>query len=189
MPVLLISSDAGYKCPVVLAAVDPHHTYSKPANLDREILSIAAAVTDALHGSLHAVHAFIPVPAGSFPDIAVSQQSTSALEALIAEVAKQGFDETLRSTEIPEGKRHLVGRHPIDAIEQVAREINSGIVVLGEVSRTGLKRLIIGNTAERLLDHLACDILIVKSPHFETKVPVAVRGVRYTAMLSTPAMN
>jgi Universal stress protein family len=35
-------------------------------------------------------------------------------------------------------------------------------VVMGAVSRSGLKGLFIGNTAERILDELSCDILLVK---------------------------
>jgi nucleotide-binding universal stress UspA family protein len=33
---------------------------------------------------------------------------------------------------------------------------------MGAVARTGLKRRIIGSTAEHVLDHLHCDILIVR---------------------------
>jgi hypothetical protein len=47
--------------------------------------------------------------------------------------------------------RILVPEYPIDAIPRVARQARSAIVVLGAISRSGLKRLFIGNTAERLL--------------------------------------
>jgi nucleotide-binding universal stress UspA family protein len=35
---------------------------------------------------------------------------------------------------------------------------------MGALARWGLKRAILGSTAEKVLDHLPCDILIVRSP-------------------------
>jgi len=45
------------------------------------------------------------------------------------------------------------------------------------MSRRGLKRLFIGNSAERLLDDLHCDVLVVKPPKFSARLPRARRGV------------
>ncbi|MGH8313881.1 MAG: universal stress protein, partial [Steroidobacterales bacterium] len=36
------------------------------------------------------------------------------------------------------------------------------IMVLGAVARSSLQRVLIGSTAERLLDRLPCDILVIK---------------------------
>ena len=41
----------------------------------------------------------------------------------------------------------------------------------------GIKRWLIGNTAERILDDLRCDVLIVKPTTFRNRVPRATRGV------------
>jgi universal stress protein E len=74
-----------------------------------------------------------------------------------------------------------VGDLPAAAIEQAARRTRSDIVVMGAVSRSGLKRLIIGNTAERLLGELPCDLLIVKPASFASGVPARTRGPRLVA--------
>ena len=55
---------------------------------------------------------------------------------------------------------------------------------MGAVSRSGLKRLIIGNTAERTLDLLACDVLIVKPARFANRVPLRRRGARVIPLSS-----
>jgi universal stress protein E len=52
---------------------------------------------------------------------------------------------------------------------------------MGAVSRSGLKRIFIGNTAQRLLDTLACDILVVKPHQFRARVSRNARGVRLIA--------
>ena len=51
-----------------------------------------------------------------------------------------------------------------------AAEINADVVVMGAVARNRWKRLFIGATAERTLEHLPCDLLIVKPDWFKTPV-------------------
>jgi universal stress protein E len=72
----------------------------------------------------------------------------------------------------------LVGHLPVDAITEAARKTHSAIVVMGALSRSGYKRLLIGNTAERILDELPCDLLVVKPANFRSRVPRVSRGVR-----------
>jgi nucleotide-binding universal stress UspA family protein len=60
-------------------------------------------------------------------------------------------------------------------LESVVKRTKAGIVVMGAVSRSGLRRIFIGNTAETVLDRLSCDLLVVKPPGFVTQVPKRVR--------------
>jgi universal stress protein E len=101
----------------------------------------------------------------------------------LAQVQQQ-FDRVLRTTDIPRSRRHLIERHAIDAIQDVARDTHSSIVVMGAVSRSGLKRIFIGNTAQRLLDALPCDILVVKPRQFRARVSRNARGARLRAAQS-----
>ena len=55
------------------------------------------------------------------------------------------------------------------------------ILVMGAISRSGLKGLLIGNTAERMLDRLGCDILIVKPADFRHPVSATPRGAQIVA--------
>jgi len=80
---------------------------------------------------------------------------------------------------ISASRRHLIARHPSDAIEQVAAETRSAVVVMGALARSGLKGLLIGNTAERVLDYLPCDLLVIKPSGFRAKVPRRRRGARF----------
>lgn len=175
VPVLLVKRSRPYHRPTVLAAVDPTHAFAKPARLDEEILGIGSAVTGALHGKLHAVHAYVPTPPGA---AFASAQAALRNRQAAAKRARMAFERVLRSTGIPAARRHLIGRHPIDAVQEAARESRSDIVVMGAISRSGLKRVFIGNTAEQLLDRLTCDLLIVKPLEFVSRVPGARRGAR-----------
>lgn len=47
-------------------------------------------------------------------------------------------------------------------VAQVARSVGAPLVVAGSVGRRGIRRLIMGNSAEELVDVLPCSILVVK---------------------------
>jgi nucleotide-binding universal stress UspA family protein len=76
----------------------------------------------------------------------------------------------------------------IAAIEQTALETHSAIVVMGAISRSGLRRFIFGNTAEYLLDSLPCDLLIVKPPKFSVPLQRRSRGVKFVAAPYVPGI-
>jgi len=176
VPVLLVKTRETYDHPCILAAVDPSHAYSKPLKLDREILSCAAQITRALQGSLHAVFAYNPLPAAALePGLALAGVTDTIATETQAR-AKKALAHVLNGAAIPESRRHLVPQHPIDAIERTAAAVGSNIVVMGAISRSGLKRLVLGNTAERVFDDLPCDVLVVKPKRFASRVPRARRG-------------
>jgi universal stress protein E len=54
---------------------------------------------------------------------------------------------------------------------------------MGAISRSGFKRLLIGNTAERVLDRLTCDILVIKPGHLVNRIPQKRRGAAPATIL------
>lgn len=183
VPVLLVKDARAYRRPKVLAAVDPEHTYAKPVWLDREILCAGQEITQALGGTLHAVHAYAPIPALAFPTGAITQEQVAAVQARCGKEAAQKLRRELRDAEITNAVSHVVGRHPSDAIAEVAGKIRSSLVVMGAISRSGFKRLLIGNTAERVLDRLACDVLVIKPGHLINRIPQKRRGAAHAQIL------
>lgn len=177
VPLLLVKSRRPYRHPAVLAAVDPSHA-DKPAQLDEDILGLGGSLSRALRGTLHVVHAHPQVLSGSRATDAFSPTQAARLNAEFAASAKAQLDRLLAPTAIPRNRRHLSGRSAADAIATAARETLSSIVAMGALSRSGLKGMFIGNTAERLLDRLSCDVLIVKPAHFRSRVSSASRGAR-----------
>jgi universal stress protein E len=178
MPVLLVKTRRAYDHPRILAAVDPSHSFSKPLRLDREILSCASQLTQALRGSLHAVYAYDPLPTGAVEPGLALVGATQALANETEARARKALARVLNGASIPESRRHLVPRHPIDAIQGAAARVRCSMVVMGAISRSGLKRLVLGNTAERVFDELPCDVLVVKPKGFASRVPRARRGAQ-----------
>jgi universal stress protein E len=179
MPVLLVKHAGPYRQPSVLAAVDPDHTYAKPVRLNQQILRLGAAFARALHGELHAGYAYMPLPPTAFSGGVLSDEAVLGLEARTTRAARVRLQRTVHGVGIPQTRQHILGRHPVDAIAQLATRTGSSIVVMGAISRSGFKRLLIGNTAERVLDRLACDVLVVKPAGLIKPPPRARRGARY----------
>jgi universal stress protein E len=181
VPVLLVKARRPYARPKILAAVDPSHAYSKPVKLDDEILRSGSEMARALHGTLHAVYAFNPLPIAMAPESDAGEMIPD-IEAAARDRARTVFERALRAAVIPRSRRHLVPRHPTDAIEEVAGAIGSDIVVMGAISRSGLKRLVLGETAEKLFDRLPCDLLVVKPRRFTNHIPATRRGAQLIAL-------
>jgi len=77
-----------------------------------------------------------------------------------------GGDLIRRAYRVPPDRIHLMLGSAVDLLAEEAERVRADIVVMGAVSRSRLQRIFVGNTAERVLDHLPCDVLIVKPTEF-----------------------
>jgi len=171
-PLLLVKSTRAYAGSVVLAAVDPFHTHAKPADLDIRLLEIGKTLAQLFKGSLHVFHAYtplvelVPLPAAmAIPAIAPPEAEQAHAKIVAGEVARLAA-----AVGVPPAARHL--RMGVIASElcNVARSTKAGLVVMGAVSRSTLRRIFIGATAENALDELQCDVLVVKPRGFKSAV-------------------
>lgn len=161
---LLVKAPGGYRKPDIVAAVDPFHARDKAGKLDARLLGAANDLAQLLRGRAHAFHAFLPLIAtlpGGMGQPAALTLPPDAEDAHRAGIRKV-FDKLAARGGIPPSRRHLRMGDVATQIEAVLRETKAGIVVMGAVSRSGLKRLFIGSTAEHVLDHVPCDALIIK---------------------------
>ncbi len=173
VPLLLLKGSRRYRKPAVLAAIDPFHAGDKPASLDKALLATGARLAGSLGGTLHVMHAWLPLTA-LVPTAASSPVPIYLPEEVEAEHEKQvrkAFERIATRAGIAPSARHLVVGPVQAAMETVAGRTRASIVVMGAISRRGLQRLVIGNTAERMLGHLDCDVLVVKPPGFRSRVP------------------
>lgn len=175
VPVLLIRSRGAYRATAVLAAVDPAHAFAKPAALDAQILARAQAAANALSVPLHVVHAFLPLPSAQNQGKSY-YVSPVQIEQRAQQHAQKALNKALAARGVSASRRHLVEGHPAQVIPAIARRLRASMVVMGAVSRSGWKRLLIGNTAERIIDELSCDLLIVKPSGFAANFPRRRRG-------------
>jgi universal stress protein E len=182
VPVLLVKSGATWQDLNVLAAIDPSHQFAKPAKLDGRILNAAADFSAALGGTLHVVHSYVAVPAGAVPMAGASTPLVTAISEGSLARAKTNLKAAVEGTRIPRQRQHLVQGPPVQTIPDLALKLGCELVVMGAVSRSGLKRLLIGNTAERVLSSLTSDVLVVKPLEFKTRVTRRSRGMHFVGL-------
>jgi universal stress protein E len=159
--------------PVFVAAIDPMNQHDKPAALDDEILQLSKTLADAVGGEVHAFHSYDP-------RIAVATATANAyipvslpfdeIEQQMHEDHQKRFKEITSFHKVDDDKAHLVAGLTHEELPAIAESINADVVVMGAVARNRWKRLFIGATAERTLEHLPCDLLIVKPDWFKTPV-------------------
>ncbi|MGQ0430109.1 MAG: universal stress protein [Gammaproteobacteria bacterium] len=170
-PVLFVKTARPYDRARVLAAVDPMHAHAKPAALDADILAAAEWLARSFDGRLHAAHVYrlaTPFTSGVLlePVPLPVDVSTGQLRRIRAE-----FDALIAAYDLPKARRHLRAGSAALELVAIAERIGAGIVVMGAISRSGLKRLFVGHTAERVIDRLNCDVLVLKPAGFRTPVP------------------
>ena len=187
VPVLLVKSGATWEDLNVLAAIDPAHRFAKPAKLDGRILNAAADFTAALGGTLHVAHSYVAVPAGAIPMAGASTPLVTAIAEGSLVRAKADLKAAVEGTRIPRQRQHLVQGPPVQTIPRLAQELRCELVVMGAISRSGLKRALIGNTAERSLGSLTADVLVVKPLDFKTRVAKRGRGMHFVGVPTIPA--
>jgi universal stress protein E len=174
---LLLSRTADWSArPHILAALDPGHHGDKPAALDHDILDAAQLLARQLDGTVEAVHAFFPaallaattgfggVPLA--PDLGV----TDLLESERTRVSIAAR-EIAKAHGIPGKSVRVLQGSASEVLPRVATEGHVDLVVMGAVSRSRLREVFIGSTAERVLDRLPCDVLVIRSADFREKLP------------------
>ena len=160
--------------PCFVAAVDPLHARDKPADLDNKILRTANGLAKALAGEVQVFHGFDIAPA-----LAISADSMAMPVAPpVREVADamrvehtDAVNELCSRYDIPPERIHVHEGATRQLLMALTDQLNADAVIMGAVSRSGLKGLFLGNTAEDMLDHLHCDLLIVKPDGFKAVLP------------------
>lgn len=165
LPVLIVKGSRRWRRPRVLAALDPFHSHDKPASLDARIVAAGQSLANTLGGTLHVAHVWWPL-AEALPGAVID---TGALSITATEVGsyeralRRAFYAAVRDHGIAARHRHLRRGDPSIELPSLARSVGASLIVMGAVSRSALRRLVIGETAERVLDRLRCDVLIVKT--------------------------
>jgi universal stress protein E len=162
--------------PRILAAIDPGHRGDKPAALDHDILDAAQYLARVTGGAVEAVHAF-------FPAALLAAASGLGGVPLAPELGVADLLEAERGR-LTTAARQLASVHGLgeedvrvlqgaaaELLPAIAAERKADLLVMGAVSRSRLREIFIGSTAERVLDHVPCDVLVVKTADFGQKLP------------------
>jgi universal stress protein E len=162
-PLLIVGSRRTPADGAVIAALDPSHVNDKPAALDAVLAAEGAALADALQVDFHVAHCIADsaYPLGQIASIDRRRMAERRRSVMRATLRKSGA--TARQIHILHG--------PVEAeLPALVSRLGVQVLVLGALSRRGMARLVVGNTAERLIHAAACDLLVVKPPGFKTRL-------------------
>lgn len=169
VPLLLTKPKFWAGVPCICAAVDPGHDDDKPRLLDHCILDAASTFSTQLGGQLHVLHTYIPMAmvasaAGSTPPMMLDVSP----ELLASERAIKLRELTTLVSDyrVPANHIHLEIGGVSEVLCRLAGQLNADVMTMGAVSRSAVKRIFVGSTAESVLERLPCDALIVKGPNF-----------------------
>lgn len=146
----------------ILAAVDAFPRDEINADLNRRLLELASSQADRDAAELHVVHAY-QVPKQSLlpPGVTVDEY-----RGAIGRLHRERLEELLQGFSVSQRFVHLEEGRPGEVIPAVASREAIDIIVMGTLARIGIPGLLIGNTAERALDRVDCDILAIKPTGF-----------------------
>lgn len=169
-PVWLVGPASVRERPPIVAAVNTTDDDTE-RRLNRKLMDIALAFTQLRGGTLTALQAW----AAFGEEVLQSHCSPAELSAYVEHAgttARTGLDDLVRACDVPEGsvRKELRKGPPEDVIPQFTVAQGVDTIVMGTVARTGIAGLVIGNTAERLLQRLSCSVLAVKPDGFVSPV-------------------
>ncbi len=165
-PLWLVKPHDFPKKPVILCAVDPMHEHDKPAKLDHSIIKAGVDLAAKGGGQVTLLHTFTPMVSVGDAAKKTFKPIRIPVKEITARMRREHRDMLDRlAAEYGIGKKQAIqlpGR-PHEIIPAFAREKKADVVIMGALARWGLKRMILGSTAEKVLDHLPCDILIISN--------------------------
>lgn len=151
VPLLLCKGRPWSSKPVFVASVDPKHVHDKPAELDSRIIETAKGLAALSAGEVRLFHSsWLPPLSGIYPLVEDDALGQDQLESLARQHGVSETDCIWSKEDVESG------------LGKAVEELQASAVVMGAISRSRLDRVLIGNTAERVMDRLDCDVLVIK---------------------------
>ncbi|ACO79982.1 universal stress protein family [Azotobacter vinelandii CA] len=149
------------------AALDPLHDADKPAQLDQRLIATARELGERLRMDAHYLHCHAPLPRSLVFDAELVATYDAYVERGNRQ-HRQAFERLLAPYAIPASHRHLEQGYPEEVIPRFVRDRQIDLLLMGAIARGHLDNALIGNTAERVLEALECDLLILKPQPWES---------------------
>jgi len=158
----------GFKIEKILVPLD----FSPPS---MEALDYAVSMAKQFRAAIHLVHVYPPDEASAPGAGHLLFESAEAIERLNEELT--GIHRKYVPTFRPENC-HIRGGRPYEEIVRVAREIDADLIALSTRGHSGLKHLLLGSTAERVVRSAPCPVLVARSRKRRTKASSEAFAVR-----------
>ncbi|MEH6713793.1 MAG: universal stress protein UspE [Paraglaciecola polaris] len=171
VPVLLVKDHDWPTQGKVLAAVSVGVEDDDHTALNDCVTRTAKAFAELLSSEVHLVNAYPGTPVNIA--IEIPEFDPQVYSDSVKDHHKHAMSRHAQKHDIPERCSHIEQGLPEDVIPALADKIDAELVILGTVGRQGISGVLIGNTAEHVIDKLNCDVLAIKPDGYESPVSCA----------------
>jgi len=165
VPLLLTKNTSNDSYKNIMAAVDPEKTHDKADRLDTEIVQAGLAIAELFDGQTHICHCYQPIGIELWQGMSSVGMDHSLINGdfndysnAIKNHHKIIFDELLSDYTFDEKLIHLVAGSAEYELPSLVKSCQIDLLVMG-MSNNGK---FIGNTIEKILYNVECDILSIK---------------------------
>jgi universal stress protein E len=160
----------------ILVAVDPDIEDPVKRELGVRLLHLGASLSQSEGAELLVGHVWRP-----FAEVKLKGHLSTVEFGRYVRGCKQACTTRLQTllamahVHIPPDRIRLVKGNVDVVIPRLAKRHAVDLVIMGTAGRSGVRGLVIGNTAERMLDRLTCSLLTLKPPGFAAPVSGELR--------------
>lgn len=139
-----------------------------------EAIKLAHTLAQQLEADLHVLHAIEYHFEPQMRDLIASLDEVEEYRSRLHADAERQLNEVISRCGLDHAvaldHRHIATGTPDAAVRTAVAELAVDLVVMNTLGRSGLKGLLVGNTAEQVLNHLTCSILAVKPDGFQCPI-------------------
>lgn len=151
---------------MIMAAVDPVNANEKPANLDKAVLDASVAFSALFSADIHITHCYQPVGIEMWQgmssvgmDQSLPMVDFHEYQKSIENYHQKSLNELVQDYGFDDSSLHLVSGEVEFELANIVAETQVDLLVMGMGDNLGF----IGNTVEKILDNVECDILSVRA--------------------------
>ncbi|MFQ3198887.1 MAG: universal stress protein E [Paraglaciecola sp.] len=168
VPVLLVKDHGWTKGGQILAAVNVGVEDKEHDSLNHKVTTQANHFAQLLNANVHLINAYPAIPVNIA--IEIPEFDPQVYSESVKEHHQLAMVRHAQQHNIPPAHCHLEEGLPEEVIPRLAESLDAELLVIGTVGRQGISGVLIGNTAEHVIDKLNCDVLALKPEGFVTPI-------------------
>lgn len=160
-PLWLVKPEGEWRGQRLAVALDPTHSADKPASLDHQLIEAAQTLGSTLGLEEHYLHSYAPLPRTLVFDAELVADYEYYVERT-GERHREAFEQLLARHAVAKPRSHLLQGFAEETLPRFVAENAVDLLVMGAIARGHLDTALIGHTAERVLEGVDCDLLVLK---------------------------
>lgn len=159
-PVMLVRSAKAWQDNRLLTCIDATSADEGHQRINDNVLTFAENLSDHFTTDLHLVNAYplVNVAFAMVPEVTAPEDLHQYVQGQHESACYQWAEKY----NVDKSKVHVLEGSPEVVVSDLAEQISADLVIIGSIGRSGFSGMLIGNTAELLLDKIQCDILVIK---------------------------